>query len=111
VIEDTSYWGLFRGLRTRMRHYRSVFSTRNPSVDAVMADLLKFTRFFATTHEQGQPADEALILEGRRQVMCRILQHTRLTAEELLPILADMDEPTRIALFDNKRSIPVGHDA
>lgn len=111
MIEDTQYKGLFSGFRQRVRHYRAVFGTRNPSVDAVVADLLKFSRFFATTKEPAQSTEDMLILEGRRQVVLRILQHTRLSAEELFTYLQGLDEPTRIALFDNKRpAIPIYED-
>ena len=111
MIEDTLYKGVFRGLHQRMRRYRLAQRPGKMLDEQVMADLFKFARFFSPMHEPGQSTDEVLILEGRRQVILRILQHTRLTVEELFPIVQGLDEPTRIALFDNQRpGLPMYED-
>jgi hypothetical protein len=106
LIEDTPYRGLFHGLRQRMRAYRNAQQSGKMLDDEVMVDLFKFSHFFDDT-DGALTTEEVLVLRGRQQVIRRILQHTRLTAEELFPILQGLDEETRIALFDNRRGIPL----
>lgn len=110
MIEDTPAAGLYKGLKGRRRHYRALFAQRNPSTAAVMTDLAKFCSFFDTTYDTETGRDFALILEGRRQVFLRILQHTKLSPEELFAHFGNLDEPTRLALFSNRRAMPVGDE-
>ena len=105
MIEQTIYNGLFNGLKMRMRHYRAIFAKDDPSSKAVMADLAKFCRLLSTTHEPNH--DDGLILEGRRQVLLRILQHIGMTPETLFTIMQGLSESERAALFDNTRSTPL----
>lgn len=97
---------LFNGYRWRARHYRAVFGQRNPSTEAVVADLSKFCSFLDTIREPGADEKEGWILEGRRQVFLRIVQHTQLSAEELFTLYHHLDTETRAALFDNSRPAP-----
>lgn len=109
MIEETPYKGVFRGLWQRMRAYRMAQKPGKMLDDEVMADLFKFSHFFDDT-DGSLTTEEVLILRGRQQVIRRILQHTRLTTEELFPILQGLDEETRIALFDNRRGLPMHED-
>jgi hypothetical protein len=104
---DNPFEKFFQGYRWRVRHYRAVFGQRNPSTEAVVADLTKFCSFLDTTREPGADEKEGWILEGRRQVFLRIVQHTQLSAEELFALYHHLDAETRTALFDNSRAMPV----
>lgn len=108
VLAEMGLSGLWRGVRRRMRAYKDVFQ-RSGSCEAVMADLAKFCHFLASTYHPTSER-ETWILEGRRQVYLRIVQHLRLTPEEALTMFAGLDDATRIALFDNHRKPPIAEE-
>lgn len=59
----------------------------NPEGDKVLSDLAKFCRFGETTFHPGSDRVSAL-LEGRREVFLRILQHLNLSQEQLMLLFA-----------------------
>lgn len=66
--------------------YSRVFDKNNPDVQLVMADLMQFGRFFSSTVEPNGRAQTwpSEVLEGRRQVALRIVEHVDLPVDVLL---------------------------
>ncbi len=66
----------------RKQSYRIVFSEESLMARAVLKDLAKFCR----ANESCFHADQRLhaVLEGRREVFLRIINHLNLTSEEFL---------------------------
>jgi hypothetical protein len=60
--------------------YRHVFNPESKAVQTVLKDLAKFCRANESTF-QTDPRAHALV-EGRREVWLRILEHTQLNPEE-----------------------------
>lgn len=68
-------------LTYRAKAYRLTF--QGPiRENAVLRDLARFCRAFETTAIPGD-RDRSLLLEGRREVWLRIVNHLRLTPEQL----------------------------
>jgi hypothetical protein len=65
----------------RRNAYRRLFNGENRDAKLVLTDLARFCR----AHEATFHPDERThaLLEGRREVWCRIQQHLNLTEEEL----------------------------
>ena len=71
----------FEFLRHRKRSYQLTFDKSQPATQEVLADLAKFCR----ANEPCFDADPRIhaLLEGRREVWCRITQHLHLSTDEL----------------------------
>jgi hypothetical protein len=67
-------------LQGRQTAYVQVFNPESKAVQAVLRDLAKFCRASESTFH-ADPRAHALI-EGRREVWLRILEHTNLNPEE-----------------------------
>lgn len=76
-------------LVNRKRAYALTFNKESVPVQAVLADLMKFCRANETTFHP-DPRIHA-VLEGRREVFLRIINHLNLSAEDLLKIYAQKD--------------------
>ena len=64
--------------------YKQLFNKNNPAGEAVLADLAVFCRGNKSTFNT-DPRVHALV-EGRREVLLRIVKYTGLTAEELFEL-------------------------
>ena len=72
-------------LKGRALAYQRVFVLDNRDVQVVLKDLMKFCRVVESTfHPDARVAAQ---LDGRREVYLRILQHTRLSQDQLWTLL------------------------
>lgn len=71
----------------RQRAYQQVFDPANRATRAVLADL---TRFCRGTESAFHPDPRVhAVLEGRREVLLRIQQHTNLSPDELWQLFGE----------------------
>lgn len=73
---------LRRFIGRRQHAYRRTFD--GPLAEEVLADLISFCRAHETTFHPD--ARVSALLEGRREVLLRILDHCNLTSEDLFEI-------------------------
>jgi len=72
-------------LSARRQAYLQVFDPKSLFVKALLKDLAKFCRANASTYDVDHRTHA--LLEGRREVWLRILQHTKLTDDQLWELL------------------------
>lgn len=83
TLRDTLY-----ALLMKRRHaYQSTF--RAPTAETVLADLARFCRANQSTFHTDERAHA--LLEGRREVWLRIVQHLNLTPDELFALYSGVD--------------------
>jgi len=74
----------FGFIHTRRNDYRQTFEVAQPANQRVLADLARFCRANTTTFHPDVRV--AAMLDGRREVWLRIVQHLNLTTEQLYQI-------------------------
>ena len=68
-------------LVARSNAYKRVFTLDNKDVEFVLKDLMKFCRMIESTFHQDSRI--AAQLDGRREVFLRIMQHTKMSQDQL----------------------------
>lgn len=68
-------------LKNRKIMYSQVFKKDEPATRKILSDLAKFCRANKTTYDDNERKQH--MLEGRREVFLRIINHLNLTHEEL----------------------------
>jgi len=81
VIERTPEQVLKDGLAQRQMAYKCVFEAKNQFAQTVMDDLIRFCRAKESTYSPD--ARTHALLEGRREVYLRILEHVDLGFDQL----------------------------
>jgi hypothetical protein len=81
-----------RFLSRRKQAYVTVFDPNSVDAQKVLRDLMRFCRAYETTFH-ADPRIHA-VLEGRREVLLRITNHTNMTPDQLWEIYGrkDLDE-------------------
>jgi hypothetical protein len=74
-------------LRYRQSAYRKTFE--NPEGRKVLADLRRFCRATVPTADVNN-VQATYLLEGRREVWCRIMAHLQLTDEDVYKLLEEL---------------------
>lgn len=75
--------------RRRQSAYKKTFD--NPEGRKVLADLRRFCRASVPTADVNN-VQTTYLLEGRREVWCRIQAHLQLTDEDVIQLVEDNDE-------------------
>jgi hypothetical protein len=83
LIQDTvsAIKNLFK---SRAHAYRMVFDEKNQYTKTVLKDLAKFCRAHESTFHKDER--QHAVLEGRREVFLRILEHLNLEADEFMAL-------------------------
>lgn len=72
-------------LASRANAYKRVFPLDNKDVEFVLKDLMKFCRMVESTfHPDPRIAAQ---LDGRREVFLRVMQHTKMSQDQLWALL------------------------
>lgn len=79
-------------LNFRSRAYRLKFP-RPHADDVVLRDLATFCRAFETTVIPGEP-EKTLILQGRREVWLRIMEHLNIPVDQLYELYGGVRPPS-----------------
>lgn len=80
----------FRVLSRRRAAYRAF--RNSPEGRIVLADLVRFCRFYDTSYRPDEPESATFFREGRRDVLCRILNFGDVTDEDLERIIDQESE-------------------
>ncbi len=81
-------WTALRRLLRRRRAAYAAF-VDSPDGRRILADLVRFCRYRESTYSPGDPPEAMRHLEGRREVLLRILTYGRISDAEIDHILED----------------------
>lgn len=75
--------------RTMAQAYKATFNVESKDDQLTLGDLSRFCHLTSTTHVEGDPIGSAQ-LEGRRQVILRIMEFKRLSWQQVASYEQDM---------------------